>query len=278
MFKLFAGGTKNWEALLRAAASLIPRLVQARMPLTGPDSNYINDQQQKGTLSPEDDCATNVLLSSFISIDIISSASTRRTPFLDIDHGQALSNLGISLESITGCQNAITALIYEIPSLDRWKEESQAAHRLSIIDLAERGRQIEERLRQELVDMDNMPLTGPSLWNRSGRQTAPSNHEISKLFALSAIIYLHVVISGAHPELSEIAEAVSQTVVVFKSLRDRRLLHSILVWPFCISGCLALGEQQSFFRDLLSVAGITESTMGTCFEAFKIMEECSEFI
>ncbi|THC93891.1 hypothetical protein EYZ11_006643 [Aspergillus tanneri] len=275
-FKLFAGGTRNWQPLLRAAAGLIPELVQARMSLAGADANYANDQQYRRTLSPEDDCATNVLLGSFISFDIISSASTRRTPFLDIDHGQALSNLGISLESITGCRNAIMALIYEISALDRWKEESQAAHRLSIIDLAERGRQIEERLRQELADMDDMPLTGPSLWNHSGIQTAPSNHEISKLFALSAVIYLHVVISGAHPELPEIAEAVSQTVVVFKGLRDRRLLQSILVWPFCISGCLAVGEQQSFFRDLFSAAGIKESTIGTCFEAFQIMEECWE--
>ncbi|KAF7593907.1 hypothetical protein BBP40_010609 [Aspergillus hancockii] len=271
-WELFAGGTRNWEALLRAGAKLIPGLVQARMSLNSPDSNYTNDQQHKRTLTPEDDCATNVLLGSFISFDIISSASTRRTPLLDIDHGQALSNLGISLESITGCRNAIMALIYEISSLDRWKEETQAAHRLSIIDLAERGRHIEERLRHELVDMDNMPLTGPSLWN----QTAPSNHEISKLFALASIIYLHVVISGAHPELPEIAEAVSQAVVVFKGLRDRRLLQSILVWPFCITGCLALGEQQSFFRDLFSATGITESTIGTCFEAFKIMEECWE--
>jgi hypothetical protein len=168
------------------------------------------------------------------------------------------------------------ALIFEISSLDRWKEESQAVRKLSIIDLAERGRHIEERLRQELVDMDTLPETGPSLLNRSGVLSAPANPEVNRLFALSALIYLHVVISGAHPELPEIADAVSQAIAVFKGLWDPRLLKSVLVWPFCVSGCLALGEQQNFFRDLFSAAQITESTVGTCFEAYKIMEKCWE--
>lgn len=273
-----AGGTRSWQGLLRAAARLIPGLVQARIRSTIPNSTILNHSsyEHKGILSAEEDSATSLLLGSFISFDITSSASTRKAPSLDIDHVQVLNNLGIDLESITGCRNSIMALIHEISALDRWKEESEAARRLSIIDLAERGRQIEDRLRKELASMGTKLSTGLSVCNHAGVPPAPSQPEVSKLFALSAITYLHVVLSGPHPEIPEISEAVSQTIYVFKGLKDKRLLQGILVWPFCISGCLAQREQQSFFRDLFYTTGITESSIGTCFEAFKIMEECWE--
>ncbi|KAF4181178.1 hypothetical protein CNMCM7927_000744 [Aspergillus lentulus] len=278
-WELFAGGRGNWQVLLGEAARLIPGLLEARTPLTKPKSacsDHTAPLHRIETLSPDDHCATGVLLGSFISLDIIASASTRRAPFLNIDHAQALRNPCISLESIMGCSNSVMGLIFEISSLDRWKEESQAVRKLSIIDLAERGRQIEERLRQELVNIDTPPETGPSLLNRSKVHSIPADPDVNRLFALSALIYLHVVISGAHPELPEIADAVSQVIAVFKRLWDPRLLQSVLVWPFCVSGCLALEEQQNFFRAIFSAAEITESTVGACFEAFRIMEKCWE--
>ena len=99
--------------------------------------------------------------------------------------------------------------------------------------------------------------------------------EITKIFALSAMTYLHVVVSGAHPELPEIMASISKTVAAFQRLTDKKMLRN-LVWPFCISGCLAREEQHGIFRDLISAAEITQSTIGTCLEAFKIMEECWE--
>ena len=72
--------------------------------------------------------------------------------------------------------------------------------------------------------------------------------EITELFALSAITYLHVVLSGAYPELD--------TIYDFKDLADTKSLH--LVWPFCISGCLALDGQHAICPGLVYAAGITE--------------------
>ncbi|KAK9326943.1 hypothetical protein V1520DRAFT_376242 [Lipomyces starkeyi] len=125
---------------------------------------------------------------------------------------------------------------------------------------------------EKLADIKNTPLTEPSLWDHSGVLSPPIHAEISKIFTLSANTYLRVVISGAHPELPEITESVSETVLAFKSLKDPRLLRNA-IWLFCISGCLALEEQQSFFRDLVTAADIAQWTVGTCFEAFKIIED-----
>jgi hypothetical protein len=77
--------------------------------------------------------------------------------------------------------------------------------------------------------------------------------------------YLHVAISGAYPELPEIIESVSKTIDAVQSLTDAKLLQN-LVWPFCISGCLALDRKHTIFQGLLSAAGITQSTVGTCLE------------
>ena len=276
-FQLFAGGTKNWQWLLRMAANLIPALVQARIPLTIPDATgpaYSRGQSDEPGPSPEDRRAADFLLGSFISLDIIAAASTRRAPFLEIDHVQALDRLEIPLENLVGCRNSIMALICEVSALDRWKKESEGARKLSIIDLAKRGGQLEERLRQELASLEKMPVAEPSLWGPSAIPGASSTHPgISKAFGLAAIAYLHVVISGAHPELPEIAKVVSELVAVFQTLREQRLLPSV-VWPFCISGCLALEEQQGCFRDLFAAAEITEPTGGTLGEAYQVMEEC----
>jgi Fungal specific transcription factor domain len=274
--KLLAGGTEDWQVLLNVASGLIPVLVQERMRLImseSTDPEHKGNQAQRGTRCHENDCGISVLLGSFLSIDIISCASTRSAPFFHVDHVQALRDLGIPLEYITGCKRSVMVLISEISSLDRWKKEFEACHKLSIVDLVKRGGQIEERLRQELVELGHMQTTGSSLRNPSAIRLTPIYPQVGQLFTLSAIIYLHVAISGAHPELPEIAEAVSKTIPLFKFLKEPGLLYSV-IWPFCISGCLALEEHQGFFRELYSASGITNSAFGTCCEAFKMMEKC----
>ena len=212
----------------------------------------------------EDDFVTGFLIGSFLSIDIISCASTRSSPVLELDHKFLLERAGIDLEALTGCRNWAMIFIFEISLLDKWKKEAEKAYKLSFVELTKRGGQIAAHLREKLADIDN---------NTSGIVPASASSEITKIFGLSAMTYLYVVISGAYPELPEIMESVSKTIDAFQSLTDPKLLRD-LVWPFCISGCLALEGQQAIFRDLLTTAEITQSTVGTCFEAFNIMEEC----
>ncbi|KAJ5153821.1 uncharacterized protein N7500_009260 [Penicillium coprophilum] len=172
------------------------------------------------------------------------------------------------------------ALILEISLLDKWKKEAQSANKLSFVDLVKRGDGIKGRLRQEIAAIEEIthPWAGGSLLatssaTASSKPPIPTHPEINKLFLLAAITYLHVVISGPYPEVPEIAESISETVLAFKDLKDPQLLRSS-VWPFCISGCLALEKHYGFFRGLVSRAGISQNTTGVCFEALQIMEEC----
>jgi len=211
-----------------------------------------------------------VLLGSFICLDIIASASTRSPPSFDLDHKYLLNTFHISLESLFGCGTRVMILILDIVYLDNWKKEAEKFHQLSLVELVKRGARIEESLRQELVAMKSEHSLESHNSTLSTAQT-----DITSIFALSALTYLHVVISGAHPELPEIVESISKTINALKCLTEPRLLRN-LVWPFCVTGCLAAEEQQDFLRELVSKAEITPFTIGTCFQAFKIVEECWE--
>lgn len=94
---------------------------------------------------------------------------------------------------------------------------------------------------------------------------------VTHVSACSALIYLHVVVSGFNPELPEIRECVSSSIEAFKSLPDPQFVGS-LAWPFCITGCLATRREQDFFRDLLPAAGIDAQSVGSCWTALQVME------
>ena len=224
-------------------------------------------QQIESLVTSEYNLEVAVLVGSFIYFDIISCASARSYHALPLDHKVLLERADIHLETLTGCQNWAISYILEVSMLDSWRKEAERSRQLSIVELARRGGEIEKRLRQRLADSEN------NLSMKLFELTPAPTCEITNLFALSTMTYLHVVMSGAYPELPEVRESVSKTVYYFQRLTDPKLLRHV-VWPFCITGCLALEGQQAIFRDLLSAAEITESSIGTCFEAFRVVEEC----
>ena len=231
------------------------------------------DQQREGFWGGK--AETEVLLGSFISFDILASASTRSRPILGLDHIRDLEIFGIDLAGLFGCTNDVMALILQIVLLDNWKKEAEVTRQLSMVELVKRGSKVEERLREKIEELESIATTEFVSLLDSDHARSASQIEISRIFALSALTYLHVVMSGAHPQLPEIAENVSRTIVALQHLTDPKLLRS-LVWPFCVTGCLAQEEQHSLIRDLVSKAEITSLTIGTCFKAFEIIQECWE--
>lgn len=229
-------------------------------------NDHIHEQQDGATSPP--DTSVNFLLGFFIHMNIIACASIRSSQFLEPDPKLLLETGDINLEHLTGCSNWAMVLIFEISCLERWKKEEEMAHRLSLIELTKRGRQIEERLLNRIAIIESDPLKGAPV--KGYLQPDSIKTEITRIFALSAMTYLHVVISGPYPEIPDIKKSVSKTINAFQSLPDPKLLQYV-VWPYCISGCLATDKQQKVFRELVSLPHITHST---CLEALNIMEEC----
>lgn len=217
------------------------------------------------------------MLGSFISFDIIAAASTRGDSLLGVDHLKELENLGTPVQSMLGCRNTVLALICEVTVLDRWKKTAQAAHKLSIVDLARRGAKIEERLWQEAGGPRGSRSPGSaSPWEPSSEPPAPPTHpEVNRVYALAGIIYLHVVMSGAHPYLQEIRQAVTAVLEALKELRGSEMVQS-LSWPICVAGCLATEDQYASFRQLFSATAAWDATNGTCSAAYRIIQACWE--
>ncbi|KAE9379910.1 hypothetical protein N431DRAFT_521727 [Stipitochalara longipes BDJ] len=283
--ELFTSGTADWRTHISAAATFLPALLHVQtlsVTSASPISDYETDCLDRKSLRSDSDTAVSFLLGSFVSFDIIAAASSRSYPILQVDHRRVLEQLGIDLKYLTACENWVMILIFEISRLDDWKSKAEKAHNLSIVELAKRGGEIREYLqrrladidlRRRLADIDNVPSTKPSPSDVSKFRSRRNHLETTKIFALSAMTYLNVVLSGANPNLPEIAESVSDTIAAFKAMNDPDMFRNI-VWPFCITGCLASEEQQDFFRSLWCTANAKGQDLGTCVKAFEIIKEC----
>jgi hypothetical protein len=264
-----SGSKHNWQIHLEGANALLPSLVQAQMGSATARKDQTKEHQDRAI--PHPNTSISFLLGFFIHMHIITCASTRSSQFLISDHKVLLETGEINLADLIGCSNWAMIFIFKISSLDKWKKEEEDAHRLSLIELTKRGRQIEERLLSRLASIEN-DLSKRAPVDAHLRPDFIKT-EITRIFALSAITYLHVVISGAYPDIPDIKRSVSKTIDALRSLPDPKLLQHV-VWPYCISGCLAADEQQKIFRELVSLPRITH---GTCLEALSLMEECWRF-
>lgn len=273
ILQLFDGGRQNWQIHLAAVTALVPPLVQAQIASITEREHHMKHERDRMTPRPDEYTSISFLLGFFISMDILSCASTRSSHYLDLDHKFMLERGDINLENLTGCSNWAMVFILEISSLDKWKQEEKKGSKLSMRELTKHGGEIEERLRKKLANIDNEPPKRAASGSNLGTLPDSTNTEITKIFALSAITYLHVVISGAYPELPEIRESVSKTLKALQCLVDPKSFRNV-IWPFCITGCLAVDGQQDSFRELVSAAQITESSVGTSLEALEIMEQC----
>lgn len=262
---------------LNGASACLPALVRAAtqamtMSLKGSESLQCSQDAFKSIYMFEDHSTINFHLGHFVAFDILACISTRSTLFLNLDHKDILRRdaLGIDLRTIIGCENWVMQILFDIAKLDTWKRNAQKAKKLSIVELANHGSQIDLQLQSKFAE-----LRAPSSSNSSIEPLASSqvHLEITEIFALSAMTYLHVVLSGAYPELPEIIESVEKTIQALREMSDKKAFPR-LSWCFCITGCLALEPQHRYFREIFEAAELDEWSAGTCIQALETMEEC----
>lgn len=305
MTQLFTGNIADWQDHMLTAASLVRPLLQARIESSQyrPSSaglGNIHVGRFSQDLSLGEDTWTKVVLGSIVSFDIIACASTRSQLLSGFDHKKVLEVFWIELENLFGCTSYIMTILYDIVSLDAWKKEAERLHKLSMSELVKRSVEIEERLHQQI---SKLKCAGEG----STSDLSTAQQEVSTIFALSALTYLHVVVSGANPHLPEIEESTAKTIFALQSLSDPSYLRH-LVFPFCgeflltfvavrasksevarlkrigiyvltlssVAGCLASESQQHIFRELMTKANVTHLPNEGCHQAMSIMEECWE--
>jgi hypothetical protein len=196
--------------------------------------------------------AIRFLLSAFVWLDSIASASTCSRPILPLDHQRLLEENEVDMVSVTGCRNWAMAAVVKVCKLDNWKKTLEGENRLSTRKLVDEATAIEQSIRDQAAQMLGNDVfyvsRHPSL---SSSQASADYIEklITTIFALSSLTYLHVVVSGGCPELPEIKESVSKTIEALRQIPEPHLLNRV-IWPFCVAGCLAVESQYDFFTDM----------------------------
>lgn len=259
---------------LEAASSIVQGLIARYVNLPTYPSAIVSEPVcsrpiiSYGRPTSVDEISRNFFIGVFCWFDIISSASTRSEPRIGgcVELLEA-DGCNIQLDKMMGCENWALISIAKISKLALWRTEREERGLLSMVELFNRAAHIESALKRGLAEnLRSAELTGPIASKRAVSI-------ITRIFASSALTYLHIVTYGAKPELHEIRDSVSMSITALTELPDPLLLRNI-VWPFCVTGCMALKEQESAFSDLIIEAKLDVNTLGAEWKVFTILKEC----
>lgn len=223
-------------------------------------------------------CANKVAMDFLSAVlmwfDILSSVSGSSQPILQQYHHVLYDDrCVIRMDFVMGCKNEVMIIIGKIAALDEWRKDMKRKGRLSMIQLVSQATKIENELKAELDKiLDPAPQDAVSF---NSLDSTSRSCKVTQIFAMSAMTYLHGVVSGLQSDLPEIQESVTETLKLIQALSDQSLLRS-LAWPLCISGCMASKEQESIFRNIITEMGIEAFVFGSFRNALRVMEKCWE--
>ncbi|KAM5355326.1 hypothetical protein ACJ41O_001972 [Fusarium nematophilum] len=244
--------------------------------------------------------ALRFFTANILYIDVMSSITLEQAPRLQKYQSHVIPGCrahtspdemrisgSLFMEDYIGLQNWVVQIIGDIAALDAWKKEQKKTNSLSMRELVERGKVMEDAIKGGLSVAEEQsamcsPYLDPMLVGAVGPMP-PSQAEdgVTKqipgllknniIWLQAAVAYLHVVISGWQPSCPEIRCAVSRITTLLVELPSNTCLRT-LVWPFCIAGCLSPPEDEHKYRAMVDRMGPL-SVFGTAREAMEVMEK-----
>ncbi|KAG6031049.1 hypothetical protein E4U19_000130 [Claviceps sp. Clav32 group G5] len=199
------------------------------------------------------------------------SCSMRQAPVLPDGDTNALLQMQTKrtdteyLSQAIYCQDWVIASIIEVVELDVWKKGAAKTGTLSGVELVKRAHDIETSLKlrlQRAKDAFPFLYTERHLPSSLLHSTAPPvlTHYVTEVFATAALVYLHVVISGARRQEPDVHNHVRDAITLFRCRCCAQALSS-LCWPLCLTGCLAEGEDRVFVLNL-AISAAAETSGG----------------
>ncbi|KAL1739091.1 fungal-specific transcription factor domain-containing protein, partial [Schizophyllum fasciatum] len=212
------------------------------------------------------------LIKTAMWFDVLASVTTQRPPIF-ADTFRALfapSESGVSdpdaptpnidphlsMLDIMGCENNVVWALSETTCLAAWKAEEERAGRLSNKDLVARATAVENVLAQ--------PRPGPPLGSTFGG-VGYDRQLTADIFHAAARLYLHTVVSGAHPRVPDISRAVNATIAALQRVQGVPSGAAIVrntVFASFIAGALADGAQAR--ADVQAILELGAGGAGNC--------------
>ncbi|KAJ3810976.1 fungal-specific transcription factor domain-containing protein [Lentinula lateritia] len=200
---LFDGGNGDWERWLHVAFLYSNSILNDRSRFLDYRDALMNSTDKE-----------RFIVKTTFWFDVLASVTTMKKPnFVEVIHElynpsnqSGLSEISddsdsLSMLSVMGCENRIVWALAKISELHVWKEHRAKSGSLSIVELSRRAEDIEMHL------APSVPPLRPRTQDDIPRLLA------SEVFRTSAIVYLRTIVSGDHPLVREISEAVDDAVV-----------------------------------------------------------------
>ncbi|OAX42478.1 hypothetical protein K503DRAFT_766748 [Rhizopogon vinicolor AM-OR11-026] len=268
---LFSGGQGQWQAFLDSACHYSLSLLQ-----------QMHTSPAMALMSCSD--TVRFIIKTSMWFDVLASATLIRRPmFLEVlrelygsstarfDDRPATPFKELSMIGVMGCENRIVLALAEIADLASWKVRRWNAGNLSVPELVRRGQDIESFLEEG----DHHRSNNYDHPDDADAEKRRRRFLTSEVFRASALVYLHSVISGDHPQCPEIVAGIEKTVKCLKRAEDVSTARSVVrsvVFSICICGCLTDDpKHRDYFLQRLQEQ--QTETVGNCARISDLMQE-----
>ena len=271
--KGYGGWKDDWEVHLQGAERLLfvigtdLRTSSTSSPeSTSNDEEIVPDDETNSILLPLNEIAgLDFFIKVYIWSDIFRCASIGAKesggnyfPYLPY-----LMDDRIRVDEIMGCRNWAMIAIKETSQLESWKRKMQRSQSLSIPMLVHKSGALETRLIEGLEGI---------VKSRDAHTTYEQEcNLITEIYALSALTYLAVVVSGNSYLLPEVRASVAKTLKALKALPPHLLIR--ISWAYCVAGCMAEKREKEDFRQILFDAHGKGHLLGTLWNGLELMEQ-----
>jgi hypothetical protein len=219
--------------------------------------------------------------------DIIASTVLQEPPRLLEYHPSLLmdsngADAALNLETIVGCQNWVFVELGKIAALDAWKQRCSKAGNLDVIELARQAMIIRDSLEGRLSRFNTDPHAISDMTHATADVFTTDSMErfirvvgrvsvVTRVWAHAAMIYLFTVVSGWQPANPDVRYHVDRVIGLLAHQLVPPALLRMVVWPFCVAGCLAEPAQEGQIREMVQIPR-PSCVFGTVNKALEIME------
>ncbi|KAI5455874.1 fungal-specific transcription factor domain-containing protein [Mariannaea sp. PMI_226] len=285
----------KWKVHLTAAINLFEQILQVHGWANGSKSIRIVLSKLLNTNPgprPDKSNADQGIFNFFSSIllvnDMIPSTSLGQPPKLkayysELEGGDRPPVL--RTEDILGCESWILLIVADIATLHAWKKEVSKTGVLKTTNILSHATSIENRIQDGLKRLDELDasrgkdsvpnlktyLQYPTFPYDLGSSIRQAMDDMTSIWSYAAHTYLLVVTQGWDLSDTPIRTNTRKSMQLFQKIFSPCWLRC-LVWPICISGCVAVNddERQAFRRIGSSMQAL--QAFGTVDEALTIME------
>jgi hypothetical protein len=258
--KAFKGWKGDWEVHLRAAGAILSVIgTQLRISSDGSESSGSTPgSAESETLVPLNEIAgLDFFITAYVWGDILCCASIGLDPSLPdpFPYITYLKEDRIKLDRLMGCRNCVMISIRETSELEAWKTDMKKHRSLGIPMLSHKAAGVESGLNAGLSDLSK-PLNDLTKYEQECNL-------VTEVYAVSALIYLAVVVSGNSHVLPEVRLGVRRALSALRILPQHLLIR--VSWPYCVAGCMADENEKEPFREILSTAAENGHQLGTLY-------------